>query len=197
MLLKYRDVSRLTGPWYLLELLSEGMVEVTLRRLCQAIPGIFQKSPVLIFVPMDYRDGLRLQTGSYLYVHSDNFSGLTRLKRVRGVVGLVTAGDVSNPRAAIRIECADVERMISQAQREFAERASAIRTGCTVRVLDGLLKNYCGNVVGTHADRAVVLIQTETRVLRLETARGNLLLQEATGDPFRNAGGPKNPPGQK
>jgi hypothetical protein len=197
MLLKYRDVSRLTGPWYLLELLSEGTLEVTLRRLCQAIPGIFQKSSVLIFVPMDYRDGMRLQTGSYLYLHSDNFSALARLKRVRGVVGLVTAGGVSNPRAAIRVECEDVESMISQAQREHSDRIAGIRVGCSVRVLDGLLKNYCGDVVSTRADRAVVLIKTETRVLRLETARGNLLLQERTGDPFRNAGRPKNPPGQK
>ena len=197
MLLKYRDVSRLNGPWYLLELLSEGMLEVTLRRLCHAIPGIFQKSPVLIFVPMDYRDGMRLQTGSYLYLHSDNFSALARLKRIRGVVGLVTAGGVSNPRAAIRVECEDVERMISQAQREHADRIADVQAGCSVRVLDGLLKNYCGEVVSTRGDRAVVLIHTETRVLRLETARGNLLLQERTGDPFRSAGRAKNPPGQK
>ena len=197
MLLKYRDVSRLTGPWYLLELLSEGTLEVTLRRLCQAVPGIFHLSPLLIFVPMDYRDGMRLQTGSYLYLHSDNFSALARLKRVRGVVGLVTTGGVSNPRAAIRVECEDVERMICQAQREYAERIATIRTGCIVRVLDGLLKNYCGEVVSTRADRATVLIRTETRVLQLKTVRGNLLLQEPTGDPFRNGGRPKNPPGQK
>ena len=158
---------------------------------------MFRTSPLLIFVPMDYHDGMRLQTGSYLYLHSDNFSALARLKRVRGVVGLVTAGGVSNPRAAIRIESEDVERMICDAQRQHAERIAGIERGCAVRVLDGLLKNYCGDVVSIRADRAIVLIRTETRVLRLETARGNLLLVERTGDPFRNAGRPKNPPGQK
>ena len=197
MLLKYRDIRRLNGPWYVLELLSEGTIEATLKRLCQAIPGIFRASPVLIFAPLDYSAAITLKTGAYLYLRSDNFSALARLKRVRGVVGLVTKGESSNPRNAIPIEPQSVEVMISAAQLEYQERADSIHAGRSVRVLDGLLKNYVGLVHSTHKDRAIVLIQTETRLLRLETARGNLILREPSGDPFRTEGGPKNPPGKK
>lgn len=87
--------------------------------------------------------------------------------------------------------------MIQAAQLDYEDRAQSIRAGCAVRVLDGLLKNYVGLVQSTQADRAIVAIQTETRLLRLETARGNLVPQEPGGDPFRNIGGPKNPPRKK
>ena len=197
MLLKYRDVSRLRCPWYVLELLSESTVEVTLKRICLAIPGIFQRSPVLIFAPLDYSNETRLRTGAYLYLQSENFSALARLKRVRGVVGLVTHGDSNNPRQAIQLEPKSVDVMIEAAQLDYQERVQSITPGKPVRVLDGLLKNYVGLVQSTHKDRATVLIQTETRLLRLETARGNLVLHEPTGDPFRNIGGPKNPPRKK
>lgn len=197
MLLKYRDVSRLKCPWYLLELLSESTLEVTLKRLCQAIPGIFQHSPVLIFAPLDYSNGTKLRTGAYLYLQSENFSALARLKRVRGVVGLVTHGDSSNPRQAIRVDPKAVDVMIEAAELDYQERVQSITAGKPVRVLDGLLKNYAGLVQSIQADRAIVAIQTETRLLRLETARGNLVLHEPGGDPFRNIGGPKNPPRKK
>jgi hypothetical protein len=197
MLLKYRDVSRLQCPWYVLELLSENTVEITLKRLCLAIPGIFQRSPVLIFAPLDYQHETRLRTGAYIYLQSENFSALARLKRVRGVVGLVTHGDSNNPRQAIQIEDKAVAVMIEAARLDYEERIITIQPGRMVRVLDGLLKNYVGLVQSTHKDRAIVLIQTETRLLRLETARGNLVLQDAAGDPFRNIGGPKNPPRKK
>jgi hypothetical protein len=197
MLLKYRDVSRLKCPWYLLELLSEGTVEVTLKRLCLAIPGIFQRSPVLIFAPLDYSRGISLRSGAYLYLQSENFSALARLKRVRGVVGLVTHGNSNNPRDAIQIEPKAVDVMIEAAELDYQERVQSITAGRSVRVLDGLLKNYVGLVQSTHKDRALVLIQTETRLLKLETARGNLVLHDPAGDPFRNIGGPKNPPRPK
>ena len=76
---------------------------------------------MLVFAPLDYSNGTKLRTGAYLYLQSENFSALARLKRVRGVVGLVTHGDSNNPRQAIQIDPKSVDVMIE------ARRSSTIK----------------------------------------------------------------------
>src|SRR5271166_1860533 len=107
MVLEYGEVSKLKGlHWFMCELRSEKTIESTMRRVGKAIPGIFRHDPIEIFIPVVKRDldVFEMATGPYVFVRSNSFQALLRLKSITGVVALVTEGDTQRPSKAIQVE---------------------------------------------------------------------------------------------
>lgn len=163
--------------WYWIELRSEKTIESTLRRLGQALPVIFRDSAVEVFIPIAKRDlnVFDLTTGTYIFVRSPHFQRLSRLKKVIGVVGLVTYGDSNHPSQAIPVENSFVQQKIEEAELKFLNSAHSIDIHSFVRILDGDMRDWCGVVIGIHDGMAVVRITIKTKVILVETPVRNLL----------------------
>src|SRR5271157_618913 len=117
MILEYGDVSRVQGlPWFMMELRSEKTIESTMRRVGKALHGIFRHDPIEIFIPVIKRDldVFEMSTGPYVFVRSNSFQSLLRLKSITGVVALVTEGDTQRPSKAIQVEDTYVQSLIKQ-----------------------------------------------------------------------------------
>jgi hypothetical protein len=149
------------------ELRSEHTIESTLKRLGTKLPAIFESSAIEIFVPIERRDldTFELKTGNFIFARSPNFTALLKLRKVTGVVGLVTFGDTNRPTHAIPIEDAFVQAQIVEAQRQFDHRADGIEADTFVRIIDGEMRDLCGTV-------RIVL---KTKDIILETPTRNLL----------------------
>src|SRR5277367_5200906 len=178
MVLEYGEVSKLRGlQWFMCELRSEKTIESTMRRVGKAIPGIFRNEPIEIFIPVIKRDLdiFEMATGPYVFVRSNNFSSLLRLKSITGVVALVTEGDTQRPSKAISVEDDYVQSLIKQAEEEHRKRAIGIEVGSFVRVLNGETRDFCGVVEIIGDGRAVIRITLRTKSILLETPVRNLL----------------------
>ena len=178
MILEYGDVAKVKGlNWYMLELRSEKTVESTLRRMGKALHGIFRTDPIEIFIPVIHRDldSFDLSTCPYLFVRSNNFSSLLRLKSITGCVSLVTEGDTNRPSTAITVEDSYVQGLISEAEERHRKQIIGIEVGSFVRVLNGPTRDYCGIVEIIGDGRAVVRIILCTKSILLETPVRNLL----------------------
>jgi hypothetical protein len=183
MILTHGDVTQLRAlPWYTVELRSEKTIETTLRRLGSQIATLFKDeegriTPVELFIPISYRDLDRfdLTTGNYLFVRSQNFPALLRLKSVTGVVGLLTEGDSNRPSKAIKIEDAHVQPMIAAAEQAHQRRAEGIEVGSFVRLLDGEARDWCGTITAMSNGVACVRVEIKTKFLVIETPVRNLL----------------------
>jgi hypothetical protein len=178
VILEYGDVAKVKGlNWYMLELRSEKTVESTLRRMGKALHGIFRTDPIEIFIPVIHRDldSFDLSTGPYLFVRSNNFSSLLRLKSITGCVSLVTEGDTNRPSKAITVEDSYVQGLISEAEERHRKQIIGIEVGSFVRVLNGPTRDYCGIVEIIGDGRAVVRIILCTKSILLETPVRNLL----------------------
>src|SRR5271157_2370894 len=115
MIITHGDVSRLKGlSWFLIELRSEKTIEPTMRRIGNALPGIFRDEPVEIFIPIFRRDldVFEMKTQCYIFARSTSFAALLRLKSVTGVVCLVTEGESNRPSQAIVVEDSYVQGII-------------------------------------------------------------------------------------
>jgi transcription antitermination factor NusG len=178
MILEYGDVSKLKGlPWHMMELRSEKTIESTMRRVGNALNGIFRTDPIELFIPVVKRDldVFEMSTGPYVFVRSTSFSALLRLKSITGVVSLVTEGDTNRPSKAITVEDEYVQGLIKQAEEEHRKRAIGIEVGSFVRILNGETRDFCGMVEIIGDGRAVVRVTLRTKSILLETPVRNLL----------------------
>ena len=177
MIITHGDVSKLKGPWYMIELRSEKTIEPTMRRIGNAIPGIFRDEPVEIFIPVFKRDldVFEMKTQCYIFARSSSFNALLRLKSVTGVVCLVTEGESNRPSKAIPIDDTYVQEIIREAEWEFKERAKGIEVGSFVRILNGETRDYCGVVEIINDGQAAIKIDLKTKQLLIETPLRNLL----------------------
>src|SRR5271167_2613418 len=178
MVLEYGEVSKLKGlHWFMCELRSEKTIESTMRRVGKAIPGIFRHDPIEIFIPVVKRDldVFEMATGPYVFVRSNSFQALLRLKSITGVVALVTEGDTQRPSKAIQVEDTYVQSLIKQAEDEHRKRAIGIEVGSFVRILNGETRDFCGTVEIIGDGRAVVRVTLRTKNILLETPVRNLL----------------------
>ncbi len=178
MLLQYGDVSTLRGsPWFMLELRSEKTIEPTLRRLGNAVPGIFQSDPVEFFVPVFKRDldVFDLKTSNLVFARSKNFQALLRLKTVTGIVCIITEGESNRPSKAIPVEDTYVQEIIKEAEEEFRDRGKGLEVGSFVRILNGPTRDYCGVVEIVNDGQACVRVDLKTKCLLIETPLRNLL----------------------
>jgi hypothetical protein len=178
MILEYGDVARLKGlPWFMCELRSEKTVESTMRRVGNALHGIFQGEPIELYVPVERRDldVFELSTQVYCFVRSTSFPALLRLKSVTGIVGLVTEGDTNRPSKALSWPDQDVQNLIIAAEEKHRKQAVGIEPGTFVRILNGQMRDLCGVVKIIGDGRAVVRITLRTKSILLETPIRNLL----------------------
>ena len=178
MIITHGDVSRLKGHnWFLIELRSEKTIEPTMRRIGNALPGIFRDEPVEIFIPVFRRDldVFEMKTQCYIFVRSTSFSALLRLKSVTGVVCLVTEGESNRPSKAIPVDDTYVQQIIHEAEDEFRDRGKGIDVGSFVRILNGPTRDYCGVVEIVNDGQACVRVDLKTKVLLIETPLRNLL----------------------
>lgn len=169
MIINYGNTSILCGPWYMLELLSENSLEATLRRICEAIPRIFDKSAVRIFAPIDHSERFSLRSGCYIHVQSNDLQSLKRLKTVRGVVDLM-----KHKSGLIEAGSAEIAGLIEKERNDHENHSKCLQIGSFVRVLDGCFKNYRGSVRKIKNGWCAVEIVTETGIVKLKTLAGNL-----------------------
>jgi hypothetical protein len=178
MIITHGDVSKLQGlNWFMVELRSEKTIEPTMRRIGNAIPGIFREEPIEIFLPVFKRDLdlFEMKTQCYIFARSSSFSALLRLKSVTGVVCLVTEGESNRPNKAIPIEDQYVQQIIKEAEEEHRNHAKGIEVGSFVRLLNGETRDYCGIVELINDGQAAVRIDLLTKSLLIETPVRNLL----------------------
>lgn len=190
MLFTYGDVSRLSGKdWYPLELRSERSVEVYLRRIIRVVPGIFKAEPVELYVPLKNRDldEFELLEGPFIWVRSDYFIGLVRLKKVWGVVGLETKGGSRLLKDTIKVGDEYIERLKKMETRIHTGWMEGIVPGAGVRILDGNFRDFCATVLRFPEQacnvqaRVEVLINLGFRKIELTTGIGNLRKIEVDG----------------
>jgi hypothetical protein len=161
----------------MVELRSEKTIEPTMRRIGNALPGIFREEPVEIFIPVFRRDldVFEMKTQCYIFARSTSFQALLRLKSVTGVVCLVTEGESNRPSKAIPVEDTYVQQIIREAEDEFRDRGKGIEVGSFVRILNGPTRDYCGVVEIVNDGQACVRVDLLTKVLLIETPIRNLL----------------------
>ena len=178
MIITHGNTAVLKGKdWFMVELRSEKTIEPTMRRIGNAIPGIFRDEPVEIFIPVFKRDldTFEMKTQCYIFARSSSFQALLRLKSVTGVVCLVTEGESNRPSKAIPIEDKYVQSIIAEAEQEFRDRGKGIEVGSFVRILNGETRDYCGTVELVNDGMAAVRIDLKTKSLLIETPVRNLL----------------------
>jgi hypothetical protein len=178
MILQWGPIEKLAGKeWYLLELRSEKTIESTMRRVGNAIKGIFREDPIEIFIPVFKRDldVFEMKTVNLIFVRSTNFSALLRLKSVTGVVQLVTEGETNRPNKAIKVADDYVQGLITEAEREHYARADGIKVGSFVRILNGETRDFCGTVEIMGNGRVIVRVVLKTKSCLIETPVNNLL----------------------
>jgi len=178
VILFHNNTTKLKGQsWHYIELRSDKTVENTLRRVAKAIPGIFRAEVVELFIPVNKRDldVFDLETSVYVFVRSTAFPCLLRLKSVTGVVSLVTEGESNRPNKAIQVPDSYVQELIKKVERHFYERATGIKQGSFVRILDGETRDYCGHVLLITDGKACVKVDLKTKSLMIETPVRNLL----------------------
>jgi hypothetical protein len=178
LLITYGDTQTLKdSPWYMLELRSEDTIEPTLRRLGNAVPGIFAGDPVEFFIPVVRRDldVFEMRTGNLIFARSKNFQALLRLKTVTGIVCLLTEGESNRPTKAIPIDDEYVQGIIKEAEAEWGKQGLGIEVGSFVRILNGATRDYCGHVEIINDGEACVRVDLKTKSLLIETPLRNLL----------------------
>jgi len=148
-----------------------------MRRVGKQIPSIFRNDPVEIFIPVFKRDldVFELASGPYVFVRSNNFPSLLRLKTITGVVSLSTIGDSNRPSKAIKVDDDYVQGIIANAKEEFRARSLGIKAGSFIRVLNGEMRDFCGVVEVIGGGKAIVRITLKTKSILLETPVQNLL----------------------
>lgn len=178
MVLEWGDISKLKDlPWYCVELRSEKTIEATMRRVGNAIKGIFRDEPIEIFIPVFKRDldVFEMGTMNLVFVRSPNLSALFRLMTVTGVVQLMTEGETKRPSKAIKISNDYVQQLQKEAEKEFHAHSENIEVGSFVRILNGEMRDFCGTVEVIGAGRAIVRIDFKTKTCLNETPIKNLL----------------------
>jgi hypothetical protein len=100
---------------------------------------------------------------------------LLRLKKITGVVGLVTKGDSNRPSDALSVDDFSVQGLMKDAEAHLLRHSKGIGIGSFVRVLNGETRDFCGRVEAMGDGKAVVRISLKTRNIILETPLSNLL----------------------
>jgi len=161
----------------MLELRSDKTVEPTMKRLGGELKGIFRNDPIEVFVPVQNRDldTFDMSTLQYVFVRSNNFQSLLRLRQVTGACGLVTKGESNRPSDAIPVDDEYVQGLVHDAEEEHRKRAVGIEVGSFVRILQGQTRDFCGTVEIVGDGKAVVKITLLTKYIMLETPIRNLL----------------------
>lgn len=178
MVLFHGDVQPLSGkPWYAVELRSEKTIESTLRRVAKEAPQTFGDHPLELFVPVANRDlgVFELRTSNYIFARSTHFGSLLRLKKITGIVGLMTEGDSNRPSQALTVPDSFVQGLITDAQEECRLRSADLSLGSFVRILDGETRDMCGHIATMANGMACVVIQVKTKQILVETPTRNLL----------------------
>ena len=163
--------------WYMLELRSERTSEETIKRIGKALKRSFLTEGAELFVPVITRDldTFILLTECYIFVRADDVQKIAKLRQVTGVHGVVSKGESLNPSKFIKVEDVYVQELIQRCWDAHNARASAIRVGSWVRIIDGQTRNYCGLVVSIYGNRTMVKVDVKTKVLTIETSLHNLL----------------------
>ena len=186
MFISHGDTHELKGlPWHALELTASNRVEAVMRRLCDRLKAMFPNGPAFeIFVPTGKRDcGVyELLTHDFLYARTADFKNLMRLYRAsNGVKSIVHAETKAGHFVAIAVDDAHVQAVIEKCEAAFHARSAGIVVGSFVRILDSTCRELCGTVESFNldADKAVVRITMQTRVLYVTTPVLNLLNLDA------------------
>lgn len=150
-------------------------MEVTFNRLLRVVPKTFGTHAFQCFVPIARRDlgVFELLTGGFIFVRSKSLGSLARLKRVTGVMGLMTIGDTAKIQNVVRVPHGEVQPMILQSEEREASWSRGIKVGSFVRILDGWARGFCGHVVESHL--RTVRVQMFTKTLTVVTPDSNLL----------------------
>jgi transcription antitermination factor NusG len=181
VLFRLNDVSSLAGcDWNAIEF-SDNMPVVA--RIVRRLPTLFGSSPVELFVPVERRDlDVHTLSSPFLYVRSANHRALLKIKSINGVGGLATLGDTGSIYDVLSVPDSHVQILILQAEAAFYAPSAGVRLGDFVRILNGLLKNFCGHVTALEHHRAEVRVVMMTKSVTISTPRSNLLRLDAPPD---------------
>ncbi len=176
VLLEYNDTSNLTGPWWMAELRSADSVDPTIKRVAKEAPGIFREAALQIFLPTLPPDfgPIELTTINAIFVRSDNFKALCRLKQVTGITGLATRGDTNNTRDALTVDDEYVQGLVTASQAAWEKRGEGIEVGSFARLLQGETSGFCGFVESIEGQRAKLRVDYFDRKLYIDTPTKNL-----------------------
>lgn len=178
MILEYPSANPITTrEWFMLELRSEKTSEETIKRIGKAMKDIFQEDSAEVFIPVIQRDldTFVLLTECYVFVRADNPLKVGKLKRVTGVQGVLAKDESTKATKFLRVEDDYVQGLIKQCWEAHYKRASTIRPGSWVRILDGQTRDYCGSVMAVDGDLAMVRIDQKTKLVNVQTPIHNLL----------------------
>lgn len=130
-----------------------------------------------IFTPVKRRglDVYELFSGPYLYIRSDNFKAVLRVKSITGLTGLVTEGDSGRSSKAIPATDGYVQDLIAKDAAKHEARSFGVGVGSFVRILDGAVRDFCGHVTKRKSGRAEVTVELKTKKLFVSTPVRNLL----------------------
>jgi hypothetical protein len=164
-------------PWYILELRAEGTVESTLRRLVEELPDIFRRFAAELFIPLKNHDleTFELFTGTYVFVRSNSFKSILRLKTVTGAVGLLTVGDSGRSGHVIPANDEYVQELMQKDEEAFRARSKGIAAGSFVRILGGQPRGFCGTVAKLGKENALVTVELLTKKVLIKSPIKNLL----------------------
>lgn len=178
MILEYPGANPITTKqWFMLELRSEKTSEETIKRIGKAMKDIFGDDSAEVFIPVIQRDldTFVLLTECYVFVRADNPQKVGKLKRVTGVQGVLAKDESTRHTKFLRVEDDYVQGLIKQCWEAHYRRASTIRPGSWVRILDGQTRDYCGLVMAVDGDLAMVRIDQKTKMVSVQTPVHNLL----------------------
>ena len=176
----YKDPNDIVvDHWFMLELWSERTSEETIRRICLEMPAIFEQDAAELFVPVMERDldKFEIITESYLFIRSNDVMRVKKVRDVSGVQRILSEGDSERvrPHLFIKVENEYVQGLIAKCENYRLVRASKIKIGGFVRLLDGETRDYCGTVTAIDGDRAVVEVHLKSKIVIVETSIFNLL----------------------
>ena len=140
-------------------------------------PRLFGKrAAAQIFAPVDEKGDLE-----FGYIMARGTVSARVLLRVRGISEVVsTYDDEGNFKEAVRVPNADVQQLIKTRVKVKPEK---IRVDDFVQILAGEASNYCGIVIQSKSDSAVVQVKFPTNREFLVTAHPSALKKLGTNIP--------------
>lgn len=177
-LIEVGDTSRLRDtPWFMFEISSDQQLDRIAPILRTQAPRLFGKrAAAQIFAPVDEKGDLE-----FGYIMARGTVSARVLLRVRGISEVVsTYDDEGNFKEAVRVPNADVQQLIKTRVKVKPEK---IRVDDFVQILAGEASNYCGIVIQSKSDSAVVQVKFPTNREFLVTAHPSALKKLGTNIP--------------
>lgn len=178
----FGEVKKLKGTqWYLLEFQNNRLIESYLKRVITYVKDHFKRHAFEMVVPVRSRDLDEfelLEAGLTVYVRSDYTQGLLALWHMQGINGLSTRGSTNFPKDLVKVDDSYIKKLQKIEDDLDKARASAIQVGSKVRVLDGKMRDFTGEVVAVSKRRIQVKISAIFREVLLSTFPANLKLTD-------------------